>query len=297
MTDSLSPVPAETSVGALVGELATMLDSAGISDPGREARDIIAALHEAPRFWTVVNGHTILSAVEREAARSAVVKRIRGAPFAYAVGSAAFRRLTLQVDERVLIPRPETELLVEIALDLVRNGTAIDVGTGSGAIALALASEGEFDRVLAGDISADAIEVARGNAARLPAGTRSRLEFRCGSLLAPFRRERPSLIVSNPPYIAASEADQLPVSVRAWEPAVALFGGPDGMSTIRQLIREARDVLSPGGWLALEVDARRASWVVEALSVYDSWGDIGVRLDLAGRERYVLARLKRSGSE
>ena len=295
MTDSLTPGQAATTVGALVGELAMMLDAAGIPDASREARDIIAALRDAPCFWTTVNGHAALSAAEHEAARRAARERIRGAPFAYAVGTAAFRRLTLQVDERVLIPRPETELLVDIALELVkgkRGGTAIDIGTGSGAIALALAVEGDFDRVLAGDISTDAIEVARGNAARLPGGTRSRLEFRAGSLLAPFAGERASLVVSNPPYIAAIEAEELPASVRAWEPAVALFGGLDGMSAIRRIIRDARSVLVPGGWLAMEVDARRASWVVEALSVYDSYGDIGVRLDLSGRERYVVARVK-----
>ena len=120
----------------------------------------------------------------------------------------------------------------------------------------------------------------------------SKLEFRCGSVLAPFFGERAAVVVSNPPYIADAEAIALPASVREWEPAVALFGGPDGMTTIRRIVREAREVLEPGGWLALEVDSRRASWVVEALSVYDCYVDISVRLDLAGRERFVLARLR-----
>jgi release factor glutamine methyltransferase len=289
-----SPEPmAETTVGALLGELAALLDRAGIPDPGREARDIIAALRDAPRFWTTVNGHTVMSADERELARAAAMRRTQGAPFAYAVKSAAFRRLSLFVDERVLIPRPETEFLVEIVLELMEGrsgGTAIDVGTGSGAIALALASEGSFDRVLGGDISADALDVARANASRLEPSARSRIEFRCGSLLAPFLSERAAVIVSNPPYIADEEARELPSGVRDWEPAVALFGGADGMRIIRRIIRDARRVLEPGGWLALEVDSRRASWVVEALSMYDCYVDISVRFDLAGRERFVLAR-------
>ena len=111
-------------------------------------------------------------------------------------------------------------------------------------------------------------------------------------MLAPFFGERAAVVVSNPPYIADAEAIALPASVREWEPAVALFDGPDGMTTIRRIVRETREVLEPGGWLALEVDSRRASWVVEALSVYDCYVDISVRFDLAGRERFVLARLR-----
>jgi release factor glutamine methyltransferase len=289
------PASDETTVAALVGELAMLLDASGIADAGREARDIIAALRDAPRFWTTVNGHTMLSAVERRAARDAATRRARGAPFAYAVGSAAFRRLTLTVDERVLIPRPETELLVDLVLDLLKarpGGVAIDVGTGSGAIALALAAEGVFDRVLAGDVSADAIAVAQANANRLKTHHWAALDFRCGSFLAPFLNERARLVVSNPPYIADSEAPQLPVGVRAWEPAIALFGGPDGMTAIRRIIRDASAVLEPGGWLALEVDSRRASWAVEAVSMYDCYTEISVRLDLTGQERFVLARMR-----
>jgi release factor glutamine methyltransferase len=298
MTDSSlfsHPAAGSTTVGALIGELAMLLAAAGIEDAGREARDIISALRDAPRFWTTVNGHAVLSAEERDTARAAATNRGRGAPFAYAVGTAAFRRLTVSVDDRVLIPRPETELLVDIVLDLVNarsGGVAIDIGTGSGAIALALASEGSFDRVLGGDISADAIDVARGNARRLKPEHQERVEFRCGSLFAPFAGERARLIVSNPPYIADGEASQLPPNVREWEPAAALFGGVDGMRVIRRIIRDAPSVLEPDGWLALEVDSRRASWAVEAFSLYDCYREISVHLDLAGRERFVLARLK-----
>jgi release factor glutamine methyltransferase len=286
-----------TTVGALVGELAALLTGAGTSipDPAKEARDIIAALKDAPRFWTSVNAHVAISAEERLAAREAASRRARGVPFAYAVGSAAFRSLTLAVDDRVLIPRPETELIVDIALELTKaapGGTAIDIGTGSGAIALSLAAEGHFDRVLAGDLSSDAIAVASSNVRCLSDDRRATVEFRVGSLFAPFAGERARIVVSNPPYIAGSEAAELPSSVRSWEPAVALFGGPDGMSTIRRIIRDAPGVLEPGGWLVMEVDARRASWVVEAFSMYDSYAEIGVRLDLAGRERFVVARLR-----
>jgi len=287
-----------TTVGALIGELAAILNTAGVPDAGRESREIIAAMKDAPRFWPTVNAHVEVSVEERRFARAAAAKRAAGAPFAYAVGTAAFRKLTLAVDERVLIPRPETELIVDLVLQLTEawpGGTAIDIGTGSGAIALALASESTLDRVLAGDVSSDAIAIARANAGRLDATAREKLDFRVGSLFAPFEGEQARIVVSNPPYIAAFEADELPDSVRSWEPSVALFGGPDGMGVIRRLIRDARQVLEPEGWLVMEVDSRRASTVVEALSLYDSYADIGVRLDLAGRERFVIARLREKG--
>lgn len=284
-----------TTVGALAREMAAALTAAGVPDAGREARDIIAAMKDAARFWPTVNAHVPITPDERRSALDAVAKRAAGAPFAYAVGTAAFRRLTLAVNDRVLIPRPETELIVDLVLQLTEawpGGTAIDIGTGSGAIALALASEGAFDRVLAGDISSDAIAVASANATRLPDSARRRLDFRTGSLFGPFEGERARVVVSNPPYIAGFEAGELPSSVRSWEPAVALFGGPDGMDVIRRITREAPRVLEPHGWLVMEVDSRRASWVVELLSMYDSYAEIGVRLDLAGRERFVVARLR-----
>jgi release factor glutamine methyltransferase len=287
-----------TTVGALIGELAAIMNMAGIADSGREAREIIAAMKDAPRFWPTVNAHAEVSADERRFARTAAARRAAGAPFGYAVGTAAFRKLTLAVDDRVLIPRPETELIVDLVLQLTDawpGGTAIDIGTGSGAIALALASESTFDRVLAGDVSSDAIAVARANAARVDAAAREKLEFRVGSLFSPFEDEQARVVVSNPPYIAAFEAGELPASVRSWEPSVALFGGPDGMGVIRRLVRDARQVLEPEGWLVMEVDSRRASEVVETLSLYDSYADIGVRLDLAGRERFVIARLRERG--
>jgi release factor glutamine methyltransferase len=289
-----------TTVGALVRELAAILGSAGVADAGREANEIIAAMKDAPRFWPTVNAHVVMTADEHRFALQAAARRAAGAPFAYAVGSAAFRKLTLSVDDRVLIPRPETELIVDLVIQLTDTwpgGTALDIGTGSGAIALALASEGTFTRVLGGDISSDAIVVARGNAERLAPEHRDRLDFRVGSLFAPFAGEQARVVVSNPPYIAGFEAAELPAAVRSWEPAVALFGGHDGMGVIRQLVRDARQVLEPEGWLVMEVDSRRASEVVEAISMYDSYADIGVRLDLAGRERFVIARLSNKRDE
>ena len=213
-------------------------------------------------------------------------------PFQYAVGTAAFRHLTLKVDRRVLIPRPETELLVEIVLILTTGkGTVADVGTGSGAIALALASEGEYDRVIATDVSAEALAVARENLAVIGVEKREVVEFRHGDLLAPLRGDRVRALVSNPPYISQAEADDLPASVRDWEPPVALFSGEDGMAAIRAIVRGAPDVLEPGGLLALEVDSTRAELAREAVEMDGRYRAVDVRMDLTGRARFVVAKL------
>ena len=286
------------SVAALVDELAALLSPGGRFD-GREAlaeaREIVAALYEVPRFWPTANAHV---PVEREMwprARAAAAKRARGCPLAYAVGRASFRHLTLDVDERVLIPRPETELLVDLVLERASpdHELAVDVGTGSGAIALALASEGPFAEVVGTDLSLDALIVAERNARLLRSrgALRARLVLAHGSLLTPLRAKglRAHVVVSNPPYIAFDEARDLPADVRDWEPPVALFSGSQGLDVSTRLVREAADALVSGGLLAMEVDARRASLVAELVAGDSRYCDVGVHLDLTGRERFVLA--------
>ena len=281
------------SVSRLLDDLARRLNVAGIAEPFSEAREIVAALYDVPRFWPLMNGNLDVDADTLARSRSAADKRIHGAPLAYAVGRASFRHLTLDVDERVLIPRPETEQLVDLVLDETSSsegGVAIDVGTGSGAIAIALAAEGHFSRVYATDISRDAVDVARHNVELSRSLLRSPLEILHGSLLGPLLDVRARAVVSNPPYIALGEAASLPASVRDWEPAVALFSGNDGLRATARLVREAADVLAPGGLLALEVDVRRASLVAELVSRERRFHAIRMELDLTGRERFVLAR-------
>ena len=285
-------------VGELVAEIGVRLEAAAVPEAHAEARDLIAALLDVPRFWPSMHRDAPADAALREAALAAAARRASGAPFAYAAGRAAFRHLTLDVDERVLIPRQETEQLVELVLQAGLSGpdggTAIDIGTGSGAIALALATEGHFERIIATDVSSDALTVARRNVALVDGALRARVELRQGSLLAPVRGERARLLVSNPPYIALSEAGSLPASVRDWEPCVALFGGTDGMRAIAALIHGAPAILEPGGLLALEVDMRRASLAAELAACDGRYEDVRVHLDLAGRERFLFARAGRS---
>ena len=285
-----SGVLASITVQAAVARLAATLAAAGVAEPRHEARDLVAAVLDVPRFWPSANRDVDLDGALWQQAERAAARRARGAPFAYAVGRAAFRHLTLDVDERVLIPRQETELLVEQVLAAAgEGGVVVDVGTGSGAIALALATEGSYDRVIATDVSLDALAVARRNAATLAAALRAPVEFRHGSLLAPVRDVRARAVVSNPPYITFDEAATLPRAVRDWEPALALLSGAEGMAATAGIVRDAAAVLEPGGLLALEVDARRAGLVAERLLSDARYADVRVRLDLTGRERFVLA--------
>lgn len=225
----------------------------------------------------------------------------RDKPEAYATGEAAFRLLELAVDERVLIPRPETEVLVDLALQMTDGGrgTAVDVGTGSGAIALSLAVEGAFERVIATDISRGALAVAQANAERVrrvfnEKGARvAELEFREGSWLAPCAGERAELVVSNPPYIAHSEAAELPAAVRDWEPPLALFAGGEGLDPILAVAQGAAPILTPGGVLVIEVDSRRAGRSAEAVESVGAYEGLQVRPDLTGRARFVVARRRR----
>jgi release factor glutamine methyltransferase len=274
----------------VVDALSAHLSAARVPEAAREARDIVAATVDMPRFWPSLNRDEILGVELSARAWNAATRRANGAPFAYAVGHAAFRHLTLDVDERVLIPRQETEILVECILDRQQYGVAIDIGTGSGAIALALATEGHFVRVIATDIAREALEVARDNVARLSSVLRAPIELRHGSLLAPVRGERAHVLTANPPYIAHDEASMLPESVRAWEPPIALFSPQNGMAAIARIIRDGADVLESDGLLALEIDARRASLAIEMALSDGRYRDVCVERDMAGRERFLLAR-------
>lgn len=281
----------------VVDELAGTLERGGLVDSRSTARDIVAALLHVSRYWSALAGDVVLQPQIADAARVAARRLVGGAPFAYAVGTAQFRSLTLDVDERVLIPRPETEVLVEEILTRFRAanpgggewGTAVDIGTGSGAIALSLAAEGRFSRVVGTDNSLDALDVARTNASIIGAALRCPVEFRSGSLLAPVRDIKARLLVSNPPYIAYEEARDLPSSVSSWEPPMALLSGSNGLGITAAIVQNGRSLLDRGGALALEVDERRASLVAELVMSIGGYRNVSVVLDLTGRERFVFA--------
>jgi release factor glutamine methyltransferase len=279
-------------IGDLLAGCEAMLEAEGVSEPDREAREIIAAVLDVPKFWAAANSVADASPDVARSVIRAVMSRARGAPLAYAVSRASFRHLTLEVDERVLIPRVETEMLVERILDRCGSDAQLiaDIGTGSGAIALSLAFERKFTRVIGTDISLGALEVAAANLAQLQSVLKTPVELRHGSLLAPLSEEQFDVIACNPPYISYAEVAELPADVRDWEPCLALLCGDEGLSLTRQVIHAAPVCLASGGLLALEVDTRRASSVAEMVSVDGRYSDVEVLLDLTGRERFVFAR-------
>jgi len=264
------------------------LDAESRADARREARWLAAGVLDCAPVEVASRLDAPIPVATADLIRAAAERRAAGEPMAYAVGSAPFRHLVLAVDARVLIPRPETEVVVEEALRAVAQrpgGTAVDIGTGSGAIALSLATEGRFDRVVATDLSADALDVARANAARL--APLVPVEFRQGADCAPLDGQA-RVIVSNPPYIAYEEAVALPASVRDWEPATALFAPDHGMARYQALLSEAGPYLEPEGVLVLEVDSQRAGETA-ALAAQLGWRHVRLVRDLTGRDRVLVA--------
>ena len=227
---------------------------------------------------------------ELDACRALVVRRGRREPAAYVLGEWGFRRLTLSTDRRALVPRPETEVVVERALELIaglREPRVLDAGTGSGAIALAIADERPDARVLGLDSSADALELARENARRTGLAGRVRFvrgDFRMGLPGGPYE-----LVVSNPPYVSPDELDDLAPEIRLWEPREALVGG---IELVPALAAAAARVLAAGGCLVVEASELRAGEAADELR-RAGYRDVAVTADLAGRPRVVEGRLLR----
>jgi release factor glutamine methyltransferase len=226
-------------------------------------------------------------------------RRAAGQPIQYITGRAAFRSLDLTVDDSVLIPRPETEQLVEAVISVLRDQLMhwpmpriLDLGTGSGAIALSLAREWPQAKMFATDASESALATARANAEALGLG--DRVEFRLGHWLdAVGGDERFEVIVSNPPYIALGETEDLPVDVRDHEPHLALFAGESGNEALREILDDAPRHMVAGGLLALELAEARAREVASWLEGARDWCEVELRDDLAGRPRILLARRER----
>lgn len=232
----------------------------------------------------------VLTSSELGSIGSLVERRSRREPVAYILGRWGFRGLDLAVDRRVLIPRPETEELVDVCLEFLMTvpvsvPAVLDVGTGSGAIALAIAEELPAALVAAADISPAALDLARANGADLGLD----VEWLESDLLAAVAGRRFDLIVSNPPYIPVAELDTLEPEVRVWEPRIATTPGQDGLELLLALVQSAPAALTPNGLLALECGAGQAGAVADALALA-AYTDIVVREDFAGIERFVTGR-------
>jgi release factor glutamine methyltransferase len=275
---------------------AEYLESKGVV-PGRlDAELLLAHALGVERLALYLEFDRPLTRDELDRFKPVLLRRARREPLQYILGRTGFRDLALCVDRRALIPRSETEGLVQNVLDWSRSEQGpldvMDVGTGCGAIALSLASEGEFRSVIASDVSEDALALARENAAAL--GVQG-VDFRAGALYEPLAPgERVDIVVSNPPYVANDERDALAPEIRAWEPERALFAGDDGLDVIAALLSDAPSVLRPGGLIALEIGAEQGSKAVALATSIVGLADASVRRDLAGRDRYLLARARKS---
>jgi release factor glutamine methyltransferase len=269
-----------------------LLAKAGVLNAKREATAVWAGLVGATLGDVWLNREQEAPELDRISFRDAIERRATGEPLPYAVGVAGFRKLDLLVDRRVLIPRPETERLVEQVLTWARGrltpgtGVVADIGTGSGCIALSLATEGAFAKVIGIDASPAALQVAAVNLARV--APKTPVELRQGSWLEPLGKERMGAIVSNPPYVTAQEFEGLDHSVRNFEPRMALVGGADGMEPTRVLLAQAGGALEAGGLLALELDSRRAS-AAQEIAVSAGWANARVEPDVFGQARYLFA--------
>ena len=260
-----------SSVREALGAAVTALEAAGCGTPRLDAELLMAEALDVDRSMLAAHPEMAVPAAAARVIGERVRRRVVREPVAYILGSKGFRHIDLMVDGRVLIPRAETELLVEIALELPGGASVHDVGTGSGAVALAILQERPDLRVSASDASRDAVDVARANAVRL--GLALDLEVRRGLPPRPV-----DLVVANLPYVTDAEMGSLPPEIRLHEPREALQGGPDGLDPIRELVAQAPS----GTRLALEHAPDQAEAVRRLLAGAAS------RRDLAGRERVTV---------
>jgi release factor glutamine methyltransferase len=259
-----------------------------VESPRVDAERLLAHALGMERVELYMHLDRPLTDAELEAARALLARRAAGEPLQYVLGEWGFRRLTLLVDGRALIPRPETETVVERCLALIAGCEAppvLDVGTGSGAIALAIADEHPGARVTAVDVSDEALELAEANVRR----TGLPVELRRVDLFDGLPGDGWDLVVSNPPYVRDEELPSLPSDVVAWEPHVALVA----RGHTEAIVREAARVLRPGGALVLEVHEGAADAVASLLRAHD-FADVRTTADLAGRDRVVEGRSTRS---
>jgi release factor glutamine methyltransferase len=277
------------------------LAAAQVPSPRLNAELLLMFVLGCDRAYFYAHPERPLDPQESRRYEEALGKRARGIPAQYITGHQEFWGLDLLVSPAVLIPRPETEHVVETVLELMARGSTaasaaapapgdrkriVDVGTGSGCIAIALATELPEAEILATDISRAALEIARANAARQLQG---RIQFHEADLLQGFAPRSFHFVISNPPYVGQSEQDHVQLEVRRHEPRRAVFAGPSGLEIIERLIPQAGAALKPGGWLVMEISGTIVEGVKRLLS---AWEDVRILRDLQGIPRVVSARAR-----
>lgn len=274
---------------ALLRQAILTLTQAGCDTPRLDAEVIFAHLLNQERSWLYAHGDGLLSEATAQALAAAIQRRARREPVAYITGRREFFGLIFEVTPEVLIPRSETELLVERALSLLGAGPAlvVDVGTGSGCIAISLAVHRPLARIVAMDISAGALNVARRNVRRH--GVLERLRFIQADSLAGLKGPF-DLLVSNPPYISAHEIESLMPEVAHYEPRLALTDGDTGLSIVERILAQAPTLLKPGGALLLEFGAAQGVAVLDLAGANCPGAIFKIERDLAGRDRLLVGR-------
>jgi release factor glutamine methyltransferase len=277
------------SIGEALRQASQELDQAGIADARREAGSLLSFVIARDRTFLISHADDLLSAEHLEGFADAVTRRAAGEPAQYITGTQDFYGRAFRVTPDVLIPRPETELLVEAALSVMNAGAFVcDVGTGSGCIAITLLCERADARAVAIDISEAALEVARDNARRL--FVHDRIEFVVSDCFAALRAtEQFDVIVSNPPYVSSNTLPGLQREVRDHEPLVALSPGADGLSIIRRLLQDAPRFLREKGHLLMEIGFDQGETVQQLVDA-DMWTVKEIRRDLQGIPRIVALR-------
>ena len=271
---------------------------AGIDRPRTNAELLLEAVLNKGKVDLYLDKDRILTSDEIEKFNQYIKERISHRPVQYIIGTVEFFGLEFQVDERVLIPRPETETLVEVVIEQLvnkENPRIIDLGTGSGAIAISLATNLNSPFIYATDVSKDALDVAKENAIRNKVG--NQIEFLCGDLFQPLKNKnlegQIDCVVSNPPYVSKDELETLPREIKDYEPIVALESEKDGLFFHKKIIENSFDFLKRGGLLALETAFGQAGKVADLICQSENYNNIGIVKDLGGIDRVVKA-MKRS---
>jgi len=281
----------------ILNEAARHFATAGIPSPWLDAEVLLSFCLGCDRLEFFKNPLMPVDEKTRALFQKLVARRLEWEPVAYITSRKEFWSFVLEVDKFVLIPRPDTEVLVEEALNVCKQIACaeikiLDIGTGSGAVALALVKEMRHAQVVATDISAAALAIADKNAHTL--GLDSQIVFRQGNLFDPVD-DFFDIIVSNPPYIADAEYAKLPAGVKDYEPPEALLAGAQGLDFYRKIINEAPGHLKNNGWLLLEIGATQSASVVNIAETSGHYSDMSIRNDYAGLPRVIKARRKNSG--
>ena len=279
-------------VREILNEVTRDFEAAGMETVRLDAEVLLAFCLNCDRLEFLKNPDMQISKSQLAVFNKLVSRRLKWEPVAYITGRKEFWSFTLEVNKGVLIPRPDTEIILEEALAVGKNIIApriADIGTGSGAIALALAKELPEPKITATDISPAALKVAKKNARNLKLG--KNIEFLKGDLFAPVKGFF-DIIVSNPPYISAAEYEELPRGVKDFEPKIALLAGQTGVEFYEKLIYQSKNHLKKDGWLLMEIGAPQAEKIRDIMQECAFFEDIDVRRDYAGHDRVIKGRKK-----